>query len=409
MVFSRAIGPLLGLLLVWGCRKAEPVAKPAGSSVSAPTSAVAPHVSGAAPAAATSAPPPRPAAPKPTPLDAAGQKSAHTYARELGLGRKATIAKDFEQADLHFSRCLDALPKDPRALGERGYARLLAGKLAEARTDLGEAERSAPNTTLRLQILHNLAQLERKLGNEAAAQAYEEQRTKAKAARRLPSGVDCSSDVSESDLELKVATSFDEVLKLVLAAHTDADKSDPSEVKLYDFGEEGYEQRIKSLAKQQPFPDGALVLATSGPGSSKNHGVIAQAGKFYVYPNLSSGSVALCGPEGLADVTIEGGGARPWRIQRSYRLLVRSYDCVENCGGDAAVFMGSCWWTSSSRDVTFLEAGTFRGLRRISANAQPSSEGTATEPEHFLELEWQADRVAVDACGQHQDVPYAGD
>jgi len=411
MVSRCALVPLLGLFLLLGCRKQAPLAKPAGSRASPPPSVlatVASHLGGPVPAASVQ--PPRPAAPAPQVLDAAGQKSARTYALELGLGRKATVAKDFEQAELRFSRCLETLPKDPRALAERGYARLLAGKLVEARTDLSEAERSAPNTTLRLQILHNLAQLERKLGNEGAAVAHEEQRAKLKAARRLSSGVDCSSDVTESDLELKVVTSFQEVLKSVLAAHAEADNSEPNEVKLYDFGDDEYAARVESLAKQQPFPDGALVLSTSGPGSNKNHGVIAQSGKFYVYPNLSSGSLALCGPEGVADVTIEGGGARPWRIQRSYRLLVRSYECLENCGDDAeARWQGSCWWSSSSMDVTYLEAGTFRGMRKISAAAQPSSEGTGAEPEHLLELEWQADRVAVDACGQHRDVPYAGE
>lgn len=386
---------------------AKPAAGSASASPSAPAAAAS-HVNGPAPVAAA-VPPPKPAAPPPKVLDAAGQKIARSYALELGLGRKSTVAKDFEQAELHFSQCLDALPKDPRALGERGYARLLAGKLAEARSDLTEAERAAPSTTLRLQILHNLAQLERKLGDEARAKAYEEQRSKLKAARRLPSGVDCSTEVTESDLELQVAASFADVLKMILAAHAEADKSAPSEVKLYDSGDDEYAAHLESLAKQQAFPDRALVLSTSGPGSNKNHGVIAQAGKFYVYPNLSSGYVALCGPEGLADVTIEGGGARPWRIQRSYRLLVRSYDCVDNCGGEGAVFQGSCWWTSSSIDVTYLEAGTFKPLRKISAAAQPSGEGTAQEPEHLLELEWQAARVAVDACGQHRDVQYAGD
>ena len=47
-------------------------------------------------------------------------------------------------------------------------------------------------------------------------------------------------------------------------------------------------------------------------------------------------------------------------------------------------------------------------LAHLSVCAQPSEDTDAgNEPEHLLELEWQADQVIVDACGQHSVVSYA--
>ena len=352
-----------------------------------------------APVALAAKAPPRSTRP-PTPLDASGQQSAKTYVVELSRGRKATVAQDYAQAEEHFTLCLTALPGDARALSERGYARLLAEKLPEAQKDLTAASGSAPNSALRLQILHNLALVERKLGNEGAADAYEAERTKLKAARRLPHGVDCGSDVKASDLEPKRVQSFDEVLKLVIASHAEADHVRPEEVTFDDPNQtEGYAERLKAAASQNPYPDGAMVLWTSG-GVRKNHGVIAQSGKFFVYPNLSSGYIPLCGFEDLAQVTIEGGGARPWRIQRTVDSLVRGYI------GDPPESMGFCAWTGTTTDITILDATTFRGLREISAWAHPHDDGTALSPEHLLEIEWQADRALVEACGEHRAVPY---
>ena len=69
--------------------------------------------------------------------------------------------------------------------------------------------------------------------------------------------------------------------------------------------------------------------------------------------------------------------------------------------------MGHCEWVSTKIDVTLLDSKTFEGIRTLSASAQPTDDGSGQEPPHLLELEWQADKVMVDACGQHSVVPYA--
>jgi hypothetical protein len=353
--------------------------------------------------------------PKPTPLDAAGTQSAKAYTAALARGRKATVAKKYVQAEEQFSKCLELVRDDPRALAERGYARLLADKPAEARTDLVGARKVAPNSALLLQILHNLTLVERKLGDERAASAYEAERKQLKSARRMPSGVDCRSDVSGSELEPRVVGAFEDALKLVVAAHAEAEHSEAKAVIFEDpFTQvEGYADRLKAMAELSPFPDGGTVLYTSSGGAYENHAVIAQSGKFYVYPSLSSGAFSRCCIFGLAEVKIDGGGARPWRIQRKLVELMGMYTCVGSDGSSSScseeegqTWMSSCVWTNTTVDLTILDAKTFRGIRQVSASAHPSGEAAADEPQHLFEIDWQADHAVVEACGERQLVRY---
>jgi len=71
--------------------------------------------------------------------------------------------------------------------------------------------------------------------------------------------------------------------------------------------------------------------------------------------------------------------------------------------------MGFCSWVSTNIDITILDSKTFEGIRTLSLSVQTSGDGAAGEPEHPFELEWQADKVVVDACGQRTVVPYASE
>jgi hypothetical protein len=408
---------LTGLLLLMpACKKAERSTQPS-STPGTPIAAKASAPSAAPPQAARpAAAPSARVGTRPTPLDKAGQRAAKAYLLALGQGRRATLAKDYAAADRHFSKCLELMPQDPRALAERGYARLLAEQLPEATADLMAAETRAPNSALKLQIVHNLLLLARKAGDDRAARAREDEEKRIKAARRLPSGVACTSNIGPSDLELRTVDSFEAALKLVVAEHAKADGVAGKDVSFAEpySPDEGYEERLHAMAARRPFPDGAHVLWTSRDSRYRNHAVIAQAGKFYVYPNLSVGGAPLCGFEG-AQVTIEGGGATPWRIQREQVSLVRGYLYVGQDGTalgappddeEAVPTMGFCGWTGTNTDVTVLDAKTFRGILHLSASAQPSGDGEASGPEHILEVEWWADHAMVEACGQRKRVPY---
>lgn len=393
----------LGLVvLAVACRKAPPVVKvtpAARASGAASASSAAPAVVASKPAASAAR------SRQPTPLDAAGLRAARSYLAELSHGRKATVAKDYAEAEEHFSKALEALPGDPRALAERGYARLLASKLPEAEADLRAAIHGAPSSAVLLQIYHNLMLVARQRGDEKAAKGFEEQKQKLKAARRLPSGLTCESEVVDSELKPQITSSIGDALKQLLAAHATEDGVAPSAV---EFSSEPFDESIradglKALAAKGPLPEAGWQLWASG-NQMRNHALIAHAGKLYGFPNQSSGSMALCGWDQAGEVTIGGGGARPWYIQRTYRELARGYTPPDENGQT----MGFCTWTSTKIDVTILDSKTFEGIRTLSASARPTDEDAGgAEPEHLLELEWQADRVIVDACGQHSVVTYA--
>jgi hypothetical protein len=132
---------------------------------------------------------------------------------------------------------------------------------------------------LRQQILHNLMLVERKAGNGAAASRYEAEKKKAKAARRTPEGSDCGSEVEASDLKPEVASSFAEALRVIAAKHAEEEHSAPDQVTYAKPGEEGHDKLLKQQAALDTHPDGATVVWTSGPNASRNHAVIAKAGK----------------------------------------------------------------------------------------------------------------------------------
>ena len=402
---SRLFSIVSLVALAVACRKGPPVAqaRPTGSSARAP---VAVSASGAPPTALLGTKP-VPAAPgprTPTPLDAAGLRAAKSYSAELGSGRKATVIKDYAQAEAHFSKALEALPGDARALAERGYARLLGSKLPEAEADLVAATNGAPSSAVLLQIYHNLALVTHQRGDEKHSKYYEAERNKLKEARRLPSGLTCESEVTSSDLKPQVTTSLDAALKQLLAAQASEDAVEPSAVEFSaQTSNENDADRLRSLAAKGPLPDAGWQLWAYGK-ELRNHALIAHAGKLYGFPNQSAGYMALCGWEQAAEVTIGGGGAHPWYIQRTYQQVVRGYSEPDENGQT----MGFCTWTSTKIDVTILDSKTFEGILTLSASARPTDEDAgAAEPKHLLELEWQADKVIVDACGQHSVVPYA--
>ncbi len=404
------------LLLPLACKNSKP--SPQGSSSATPQPAASSSVTPATPPtigvdASTANHVTTAAAPqaKPTPLDEAGQRTARAYLSALARGRKATVAKDYAAADDQFTKCLDLLPKDPRALAERGYARLLAGQLQEAKNDLTAAEHSAPNSMLKRQIVHNLMLVARKQGDDRAAQRWETEKKRIDEARRVVGDIECTLEVNSSDLEPMVVEDFDAALKRIIAEHARADGCTEKEVSLEsprDFETNEEQKRITTLAARHPFPDGGTVVWTRGSAGYRNHAVIAQAGKFYVYPNLSVGGMALCGLDGLAEVSIEGGGTTPMRILVSRVSLVRGYMCAESngdCSAKGAQTMGFCAWSSSDTAVTILDAKTFHGIRTLDASAAPKAEeGRAPDP--LMDLEWQSDHVIVEACGQRKRVPF---
>ena len=145
----------------------------------APVAAEAPVI--AAPPPAPPTPAKSPAAPARAPVERPARRSAseaekaalQAYNAEMQTGRTQTKAKAYADAIAAFDRALVQRPQHPRALAERGYAKLLARDLPGARADL-EAARERTSDPARLgPIWFNLGLVEEAAGDaEAAKRAF---------------------------------------------------------------------------------------------------------------------------------------------------------------------------------------------------------------------------------------------
>lgn len=146
----------LALMIVVGC---APTAEPPG-----PPAASAPRV--VPPAAVGRA---APAVPVVSPEDPAARAA---YRAGMRAGRAATHARRWAEALAAFDAALAAKPGDPRALGERGYARLLEGRdLAAATRDLDLAAGGTRQPTLLSEIWFNRGLVHEKRGERDNALA----------------------------------------------------------------------------------------------------------------------------------------------------------------------------------------------------------------------------------------------
>jgi len=389
--------------------------RPARASTSAGANAAASSAAAVSPSPAASA------ARQPVLLDEAGRRTAKAYLSALVAGRKATVAKDYVHADQHFSKCLELVPKDARALAERGYARLLEGKLAEADADLAAAADGAPSATLLLQILHNRMLVARKRGDDPAAARFEKAKIELKAARRLASGVTCNTATQPSDLKPEQPKTLAEALKLACAAHAKEASIKPEEVTLGTVAipTASSEADLWQLATDGPARDGGWTLTTNGPDSSTtaNHVLISHGGHFYLYPKLSFAMMARCGYSPEAEVKVAGGVAVPWHIEIASTDDGVGYLCAwkdgtqSSCdsreGAEGEPVQSFCFWAASSDDLIVLDPKTFAGRLDINVTAQASDGVTFTTPAALLDFEMQADQATINACGTRRVIPFS--
>jgi hypothetical protein len=92
------------------------------------------------------------------------------YDQLLAKGRAATGARDYDAADEAFSAAVKEIPHDARATAERGYARMLAGRLEAARADFDAAKDAVSDRVLAGQVWFNIGLLEQQAGDAVASQ-----------------------------------------------------------------------------------------------------------------------------------------------------------------------------------------------------------------------------------------------
>jgi Flp pilus assembly protein TadD len=368
---------------------------------------------------------------KPIALDDAAKRTATAYLAALARGRKATTGKDFAKAETEFSACLRLVPRDPRALGERGYARLLAGKLDDADADLKAAAEKAGSTGLLLQLVHNRLLVARKRGDVQAAEGFEADKKRLKDSRRIAPGIDCTSETRLVPLSPERPKTLLEAWKLVAEAHAAAVQMEtkPEEIAL---GSEGPAEGAppapppseaelwQKMTGGTPRDGGwALTTATSNGSTLAGHALFSKAGQLYVFPALYHSTVFRCGQDGGGVLTVDGGGVVPWHIKLEEEQLTAAYTCgaepddgrfgvcgtAEDPGGPP---VGSfCTLASSTVTLTVLDSKSFASLFEIVVGVQPSGDKMMGQSPHLLDVEWLPDHLVVSACGSRQQVPYS--
>lgn len=146
------------------------------------------------------------------PLDDAKKSAMTAYRKALGNGRELTRKKDYPGAIKAFDEALAAMKGDPRALAERGFARLQAKDYKGALRDLNDAQALAPSAELEAQIWYNIGQAEEGLGHdEAARHAFvmvQNTRPTAAAAKHLIGKSQCDAQVVREPAPGKVYPSW---------------------------------------------------------------------------------------------------------------------------------------------------------------------------------------------------------
>lgn len=161
---------LLTLCLVAACKdKSSPVPAPPLASQAAAASVAPVASTPAAPTASASAKPSGSAQPSEAEVEA-----LRAYGQALGRGRKLTIQKKYDDAVAAFDKALRALPGDPRALSERGFARLQGGDLDGAEGDFYDAIAREPEAKILSAATYNLALVADKRGNTGLADELKE-------------------------------------------------------------------------------------------------------------------------------------------------------------------------------------------------------------------------------------------
>lgn len=429
-MFKRSRAKPLAVLTfstLTACHRTDPQ-KPTPAQSTQATVAAASSSTQAAPSA--TAEPPLPSSPKdpvaariesrkPVVLDGAAKQTASAYLAALARGRKATVAKQYDLAESQFSACLTLIPDDPRALAERGYARMLADKLTEADADFAAAAKHAPCSIVLQQILHNQMLVARKRGDEPAAKQFEKAKQALKAARRITSGVDCSVNVGRISTRPQRPKDMTEAWQLAVAEHVTQANIKPEEVSLAEttvaanVSDSELWRRISGGSSR----DGAWVFTTNGPDSYNigAHVVFAKGGQLYLYPKVSFAWMGRCGWIG-GNVSVNGGGATPWHITISSTENMSGYICewpdgkFEPCGSrdmeGGNPVQSYCSWSSSTEEVVVYDTQSFEGLVDVTVTAQARSEGLVSEPAHLLELEFQPERFVINACASRREVPY---
>lgn len=325
------------LLSLLACNKEKPSPAPAAASASAEK---------------TSTPDEKPAAKKPKaepPKKPASKKvegdTLTTYWKAMNDGRKATLAKKYDDAYAAFDRALVAMPDDARAISERGYAKLLAKDYVGAVADLDKAVARTKDRKLLGQIYYNYGLAAEAKGDAAAAKAAfarsNEYNPTPAAAKKLGDQPACTA---------------------IIAAEAPS-----ASQKTFGSWKEAYESTRKDFAELPAWSSEASTLASLCSNKwSKGASCVAKLGEFplfeaRLYTPTSDGKVVMfelavaggrCGAEIDVKLTSDEGDVAhvSWETRQGISVLLtekngemvecteKDDNCMSACGDDEVTY-----------------------------------------------------------------------
>ncbi|HRG99796.1 MAG TPA: tetratricopeptide repeat protein, partial [Polyangiaceae bacterium] len=354
-----------------------------------------------APSATATAAPSAAAAPKVQKGKVVIEKSiARAYADGLKKGRTETLAKRYDAAVAGFDAALVALPGDARAISERGYARLLAGKYDAARADLREAESRTKDPKLLAQIHFNHGLVAEKLNRADEAKASFARSnslnpTKA-AAAKLTGGAACEAVVALGTEGTFVANSW-------AAAYEALRTADPQASADTKLGTEAAaKERLCARAPAGHCED-VLSFSTEAEATSwAFHPVLKVDGGYLIGKEALSERYDMpCGGDEKLVIT-ESGGLRMLRFENETGMRVpvcagTNGDELSDCGPNDIPVTSACGTAPASLAVAIFDVAK----KKLAATVRAS--GDDKKPP-VVTLEGRTLKVSGAGCNVRTDL-----
>jgi hypothetical protein len=355
------------------------------------------------PPGSSTAPSPAPAPPPPV---------VESFEDAIRIGVEATVKKkDYPAAISAFERALAQRPGDPRAIFERGYARMMAGENELAVRDLKDANERAYSASLKGEILLAQAQMAR-FDGEKALEAKLRQKADAleKTRLRLDGGT-CDIDVTRPNTSPIEAASFAAAWTTILEAHArqlgQPIPEDPDQAGFYlPMPVHASEAQARStiVGKDRAGAHGWHV-STADTAFIHEHLVVALGKRLLVYPNLTTTMNGRCGNEG--DAPVFRSGARPSitlvEEERSAGPLCAIDPKHCNPQGDLTVCVLAGW----SYNTLVLDPTTMAVVLKVVERVNPKGSGFVKRHQPKVTVGIGADAVSITGCGANRREPLA--
>lgn len=236
----------------------------------------------------------------------AEELAAHAaYKAEMQAGRTQTKVKAYAEAIAAFDRALAKRPQQPRALAERGYAKLLANDLVGARADL-EAARERSDDPQRLgPIWFNLGLVEEAAGDvEAARRAFtrsNELRPGKAVQAKLAGATACTAELDRTPVAGKQLASWKALHDHLLAGFAEEGEPPLTDIKAIKsamcFDQKRPEDPLWDLCFYQASFTNSHSNVLVGPGQGRG---------LVLYGELGSAESGACQTSGKLTVTSVG-------------------------------------------------------------------------------------------------------